>query len=371
MVSLIGWITVCIFISLIEEFRIVLGSLPGLALHSIYFGGGTPSLIDLVYYQEILSSIEQNCTLSEECEISLEANPGTLSREYLQGLRRLGFNRISIGIQSTDPYDLVRLDRIHDINDILTSIRFARLAGFTNVNLDLIFGLPWQNLSGWTESLKRALDLHPEHFSLYSLIIEPGTLLHSWHQRGLVKLQDQDLEGDMYEAAMNLLDIAGYEHYEISNWARRDKVRDFRCRHNLQYWLNQPYLGLGAGAHGYAQNTRTVNTSTIPEYIECFTDTSGEKADFPDSPASVSTEYIDQAIQMKDFMMLGLRLVEDGVTDTRFRSWYGISMKDVFGGEISSLISKGLLEWVGDKGERLRLTHRGVMVANQVFMEFV
>lgn len=357
--------------ALIEEIRIVLCGKHCLALHSVYFGGGTPSLIDLESYQVLLSVIRQYAELTEDCEISLESNPGTLDQNYLLCLRRLGFNRISIGVQSTNPFDLVRLERIHDIDDVLNGIRFARMAGFTNINLDMIFGLPWQSLSGWENSLKRAIDLKPDHFSLYSLIIEPGTLLNKWYQKGLVKLQDQDLEGDMYETAMRLLDSAGYRHYEISNWARRYNTRDFRCRHNLQYWLNRPYLGLGAGAHGYAENIRTVNVNTIPRYIECLSNNTTRHTTFPVSPAAVSTEDIDRTTQMKDFLMLGLRLVEDGVSDTRFTSWYGISYKDVFDQEIQSLLDKGLLEWVGDAEDRLRLTHRGVMVANQVFMAFV
>ena len=357
--------------ALIEEIRIVLCGKHCLALHSVYFGGGTPSLIDLESYQVLLSVIRQYAELTEDCEISLESNPGTLDQNYLLCLRRLGFNRISIGVQSTNPFDLVRLERIHDIDDVLNGIRFARMAGFTNINLDMIFGLPWQSLSGWENSIKRAIDLKPDHFSLYSLIIEPGTLLNKWYQKGLVKLQDQDLEGDMYETAMRLLDSAGYRHYEISNWARRDNTRDFRCRHNLQYWLNRPYLGLGAGAHGYAENIRTVNVNTIPRYIECLSNKTTRHTTFPVSPAAVSTEDIDRTTQMKDFLMLGLRLVEDGVSDTRFTSWYGISYKDVFDQEIQSLLDKGLLEWVGDAEDQLRLTHRGVMVANQVFMAFV
>lgn len=357
--------------ALAEEIRIVNIKSRKHSIHTIYFGGGTPSLINLTLYRKLYSSIKNCCMLTEDCEISLEANPGTLTPEYLQGLRRLGFNRISIGIQSTDPFDLVRLERIHDTNDILNSVRFAREAGFKNINLDMIFGLPWQDLSSWRQSLLRAIDLQPEHFSLYSLIVEPGTRLSAWYQKGLIEVQDQDKEGDMYELAMDMLDDAGYGHYEISNWAIRDPERDFRCRHNLQYWLNEPYLGVGAGAHGYAGGVRTVNVSEIPAYIGCFQEGIEEKFSFPRSPATISTAEVDKETQMKDFMMLGLRLVEDGVSDERFRSCYGVSMMDVFDGEINALISVGLLEWVGQGEDQLRLTKRGVMVANQVFMEFV
>ena len=357
--------------ALIEEFRIVTGQKEGFPVHSIYFGGGTPSLIPINFYQNLFKVIEANFTLTDDCEISLESNPGTLSIEYLSGLREVGFNRISMGVQSTDTFDLTRLDRIHDINDVLSSFRDARRAGFNNINLDMIFGLPWQNLQGWEESLTRAIDLSPEHFSLYSLIIEPGTTFNRWYQRGLIKEQDQDLEGDMYESSMALMAQAGYEHYEISNWAKIDGEVDFRCRHNLQYWRNKPYLGLGAGSHGYADNVRTVNARTITGYITRLKQMPNGQSDFPITPATVHQETIDKATQMRDYMMLGLRLVKEGVSSEDFEDTYGESMKVVFKEEIRSLRDRRLVEWVGVEEERLRLTHRGVMLANQAFMEFV
>ena len=357
--------------ALMEEVRIVFGKSAHFPIHTVYFGGGTPSLISLEAYQNLFSSIAESCTLTENCEITLEANPGTLTYDYLKGLRKIGFNRISIGIQSTDPFDLVRLDRIHDIDDILKSVSFARRAGFQNISLDMIFGLPWQNLSSWRDSLARAIDLHPEHFSLYSLIIEPDTQLFDWYQHGLIKLQDQDLEGDMYELAMELLDKAGYSHYEISNWAKNDPVRDYRCKHNMQYWLNQPYFGIGAGAHGYVARVRTVNVKKISPYIKRLSNSSQELFVFPGSPAATGINTVDLKTQMQDFMMLGLRLVEEGVTDKRFKAVYGISIMEVFAEEVQSLVEKGLLEWVGNGEAQLRLTGRGVMVGNQVFMAFV
>jgi len=357
--------------ALIDEFRIVSSQKEGFPVHSVYFGGGTPSLIPISLYQKLFKEIESHFTLTDDCEISLESNPGTLSFEYLFGLREVGFNRISIGVQSTDTFDLTRLDRIHDINDVLSSFRDARRAGFNNINLDMIFGLPWQNLQGWEESLSRAIDLSPEHFSLYSLIIEPGTAFNQWYQRGLIKEQDQDLEGDMYEKSMALMAQSGYEHYEISNWAKTDGEVDFRCRHNLQYWRNKPYLGLGAGSHGYAENVRTVNVRTIGSYINRLKQMPNGQSDFPITPATVHQETIDKATQMRDYMMLGLRLVKEGISSKDFEETYGESMPVVFKKEIRSLKDRGLVEWVGVHRERLRLTQRGVMLANQAFMEFV
>jgi oxygen-independent coproporphyrinogen-3 oxidase len=357
--------------ALIKEFRIVINQKPNLKINSIYFGGGTPSLIPSQLYKALFSELKQLVSLSDDCEISLEANPGTLDLPYLAKLREIGFNRISLGAQSTDTFDLVRLDRIHSIEDILSSVQNARKAGFDNINLDMIFGLPWQDLESWENSLHHAITIKPEHFSLYSLIIEPGTPLFSWYQRGLIAPQDQDREADMYELAMDLLEKAGYKHYEISNWALKDPDTDFSCRHNQQYWLNQPYFGFGAGAHGYVNQIRSVNTSLIPEYIQRVNLAENKDCDYPCSPSTVSAEIIDKSTQMRDFMMLGLRLVGEGVCSKRFEERYGQSMQEVFDREINKLLSQGLVEWWNDDETCLRLSKRGIMVANQVFIEFV
>lgn len=357
--------------ALVEEIRIVGREKTNISLHSIYFGGGTPSLISIDLYERILSTYRKEFDLREDCEITIEANPGTLTFNYLRGLRNLGVNRLSIGVQSTDTFDLIRLDRSHNINDILNSVRFARKAGFNNINLDMIFSLPWQNLSGWEYSLSRAITLKPEHFSLYSLIVEPGTLLYRWYQKGLITLQDQDLEGDMYQRAIDMLMDSGYEHYEISNWAKKTPNHNLQSRHNKQYWYNLPYIGFGAGAHGYAEDIRTVNVGKIPEYIQRIKQTKKMDLTFPTSPATISATRVERLTKMKDFMMLGLRLVKKGVSLERFQKLYGMSMIDVFGDEIKSLLDQKIIEWVGQDKNQLRLSRRGVMVANQAFMEFV
>jgi oxygen-independent coproporphyrinogen-3 oxidase len=354
-----------------NEIRIVLQGNVESRIHSIYFGGGTPSLIPLNHYEDLLDLIRKQTPLTNDCEISIESNPGTLTLDYLSGLLELGINRISIGVQSTDSFDLKRLDRIHNVKDILDSIRNARIAGFENINLDLIFGLPWQDLESWNFSLSRAIELNPAHFSLYSLIIEPGTQLYQWHQKGLIAEQDQDLQADMYELAMEMLIKHGYNHYEISNWAKSSINNDYQCRHNLQYWQNHPYYGFGAGAHGYVTGIRTENLTTIPAYIQHLTHPEHIAYPFPSSPATVSMTEVDRATQMKDFMMLGLRLVHEGVSDTRFMADFGVSMKAIFSDEIGDLLRKSLIEWVDDEQDRLRLTKRGVMLGNQVFMAFV
>ena len=358
--------------SLIKEIRIANQHAEKISLHSIYFGGGTPSLMALKDFEKVLEAIRQSYELTADCEISLEANPGTLHADYLRGLHALGFNRLSLGVQSTDSFDLARLDRIHSIQDVLAAVWDARRAGFTNINLDLIFGLPWQDLDSWQNSLQRAIDLQPEHFSLYALIIEEGTALYRWDQKGLIEPQDQDLQADMYELAMAMLAEAGYQQYEISNWAKQAEGADLRCRHNMQYWLNDPYIGVGAGAQGYFDHLRLVNTPNLTDYINRMRNAESAGWTLTNTPATISSEFVDPETRMMDEMMLGLRLVQQGVGEGDFQRRYDASMTAVFESELNRLIGLGLLEWV-DTGEsrRVRLTHHGTMVANQVFMAFV
>ena len=357
--------------SLIKEFRVGINKSCKLKTHSVYFGGGTPSLISSDWYKKLIKDIYKSTNQDKECEITLEANPGTLSLPYLESLREAGINRLSLGVQSTDTFDLERLDRIHTIDDVLSSYRDARRVGFTNINLDMIFALPWQDLQSWKNSLDRAIMLKPEHFSLYSLIIEPGTPLYRWHQKGWIEPQDEDREADMYEYAIEALQGAGYLHYEISNWAKIDPKRVYESRHNKQYWLNQPYFGFGAGAHGYVNGIRTVNTPRIHDYIELMQQVKTDPLDYPSSPATISTDRVDENTQMLDTMMLGLRLVSEGVRNDVFSARFQRTIQEVFGERINRLEQQGLVEWVGKPNQRLRLTHRGIFLANRVFREFI
>jgi len=355
--------------ALTQEFRVVSKNVGEINVHSIYFGGGTPSILSIHQYKKLLVSLKSQFLIKKNCEICLEANPGTLSKEYLSGLKDLGFNRISMGVQSTNPSDLNRLERIHDLEDVLLNIKYARKVGIKNINIDLIFGLPWQDLQSWKNNLERAIQLNPGHFSLYSLIIEEGTAIYDWYNRGLITLLDQDIEGEMFEYAMERLDQAGYEHYEISNWSKRDPYIDYRCRHNMQYWLNLPYLGFGVSAHGYFGGVRTINTPNLSEYINKANQNKIGQVSLL-SPANTSSKIINKNTQMKDQLLLGLRLTQSGVDNGEFSSRFGKLIEDVFEEEIKLLEKQGLVEWW--KGRNfLRLTKRGVMVANQVFMHFV
>ena len=357
--------------ALIKEIRLQSEGCQTFPIHSIYIGGGTPSIVPINDYILLFSSLIQSFDLSPDCEISIEVNPGTIHTEYLDGLKALGVNRISIGAQSMNSVDLMRLGRIHDPDDIFNSISDARKAGFDNISLDMIFGLPWQDLADWKSSLSSAVNLNPDHFSLYSLIVEPGTPMYSWYQRGLISPQNQDLEAEMYELAIEVLDNAGYTHYEISNWARNSLYRNFRCRQNLQYWKNEPYLGLGAGAHGYFKGYRIVIDNDIAEYMLKIENHDKSSNNILFSPGEEAKFRVEPVAEMKDHMMLGLRLIEQGVSDADFQERYGKSFKSFFGDEIEELVKNNLLEWIGEDQRGLHLTRSGLMVANQVFMRFI
>jgi oxygen-independent coproporphyrinogen III oxidase len=341
-----------------------------LPVHTIFFGGGTPSLLPASEIAAILETIDTHYQVSEGAEISLEANPGTVSRTTLENLRTAGINRLSFGVQSVHDDELRVLEREHSYFDVIQAVKDARLAGFDNLNLDLIFGLPAQALESWQKTLDLAMGLAPEHFALYALTLEHGTPMLQWAQKGLIPWPDPDLAADMYEWALARLASAGYEQYEISNWARRSKSGELRaCLHNLQYWRSLPYLGFGAGAHGYAAGVRTANVLGPAAYIQRMM--AGESMKFPRTPATVGATQTAPEMAMGEMMMMGLRLTEEGVADDEFVRRFGMSLQEAYEPQITRVIKLGLLEWVGEKQNRLRLTQAGRLLGNQVFVEFI
>lgn len=330
---------------------------------SIFFGGGTPSLLSAGEVASILAAAGQAFDLCEP-EVSLEANPGTVSREGLRALRAAGVNRLSLGAQSTHPHELRQLEREHDPLDLIHAVGWARGAGFEDLNLDLIYGLPSQALSSWQASLRTALRLNPDHLSLYALSLEPGTPFGRWAARGLMPAPDPDLAAEMYTWAQSCLAEQGFEQYEISNWARPGH----RCRHNLQYWRGLPYLGAGAGAHGYAAGVRCANVLRIKAYVDRLSQPPSRKVPFPLSPATVSHRQQSIEEEMEDFMLNGLRLTAEGVSARTFKDRFGRELEAVYGREIADLVRLGLLERQAD---RVRLTPRGRLLGNQVFLRFL
>lgn len=337
---------------------------------SIFFGGGTPTYIPVKGLQDILNTCRRVFDVLEECEISIEANPGTVIKEGLYELRQGGFNRISLGMQSANINELRLLEREHDPFSVIQAVEWARQAGFDNLNLDLIFGIPGQSMSTLEQSLHLALGLKPEHLSLYALTIEHGTPFKKWLERGLIESPDDDLAAEQYEYACQLLDEASYEHYEISNWALRHGGNSLACRHNLQYWKYLPYIGIGAGAHGFLQYHRTVNVRGIKAYIVRVTSDSNVYP--PGSSAAEQVIKLDLWTQMQEKMMVGLRLLQEGVNEHSFNLVFGFEMEEIFGNQITRLMKLGLLEWLEKEGARhLRLTRQAWLLGNRVFREFI
>ena len=359
------------------------------SIHTIFFGGGTPSLLSAPQFDSILRALRSAFTLTADAEISIEANPGTISPEQLNAIRKSGINRISFGVQSTNTEELRMLERIHDFFTVIESVSAARKAGFDNLNLDLIYGLPEQTVASWKTTLFRIVDLHPEHISAYALTLEHGTPFGRWSSKGLLPLPDPDLAADMYEYAEEFLEESGYAHYEISNWAldQGPKTKDHQsstsvfgppshaCKHNLQYWRSLPYLAFGAGAHGYMNGYRYSNALRIKTYIDRLTTPQFTNLPFPLSPATVNQHKQTQQDDISDYMINNLRLTNAGVAESDFRSRFGRGLFDVYPKEIEELVRNGLLEKktseVSETSEVYRLTKRGRLLGNQVFVRFV
>jgi oxygen-independent coproporphyrinogen-3 oxidase len=355
--------------SLCHEIEMVTSISPEtIRVHTIFFGGGTPSLISIPQIEKILRTLDRitDHPLNKSIEITIEVNPGTIDLNYLRELRADGVNRISLGVQSFHPGELRMLERIHDPYDVINAVSWARSACFQNINLDLIFGLPEQELEQWTRNVKSAVALEPEHLSLYALTIEKNTPFGSWASKGILPIPDPDLAADMYLWASEYLGEKGYQQYEISNWAKPG----YECQHNVQYWHNLPYLGFGAGAHGYSGEYRVANCKRIGDYIyRCKQPPCKE---FPSSPATIQKIHISRIDAMQETMMTGLRLVQEGVAESDFQQRFECGLVDAFGNEIADLIRLDLLEWVGEEANRrLRLTTCGRLLGNQVFMRFV
>ena len=369
-----------------------------ITLHTIFFGGGTPTLMTPHQFEVVLESISDHFDLSE-LETTIEANPGTVSHSDLKALHSLGINRISFGVQSANPSELRMLERAHNFFDVINAVTWARQAGFEDLSLDLIYGLPLQTLDDWSATVKLILGLAPEHLSLYALTLEHGTPFGRWSSRGLIPIPDPDLAADMYEWAGETLEAAGYQQYEISNWAKDDSTLSgavgrvgakqrietrrsrivpqggnafslptFACTHNLQYWRGLPYLAVGAGAHGYVNGYRYSNALRIKTYIDRLTNSQLPTLEFPLTPATVNHHRQTTQDDMGEFMMTGLRLTREGVSAETFHERFGQNVEAVFGDEIEDLIRLGLLE---KQVERVVLTRRGRLLGNQVFMRFV
>ena len=321
---------------------------------SIFFGGGTPSLLSVDQVTRLLNACFTSFAVDKDAEITLEANPGTLTQDQLVGLRAAGINRLSMGAQSFDAALLKTLGRIHSPEEVEQALRYARAAGFTSINLDLMFGLPGQTMQHWRDTLARALDLHPDHFSLYSLIIEEGTPFYDWTHEGRITPGDEDLCADMYEYADELLQQAGYANYEISNWARPGK----QSIHNLTYWQNLPYIGMGAGAYSYFGGRRYSNERTPATYIKQL-----RAGRIPE----VESELVSRQQEISETAFLALRTAM-GLHLPTFEQRFGQSFAQFVGDRLRTVDEAHLLEHAG---EWLRLSKRGRLLGNEVFMRLL
>lgn len=326
-------------------------------LESVYFGGGTPSLLDPSRIARLLERADSLFGLGRQAEITLEANPGTVDRERLAAFRSAGVNRLSLGVQSFHDPMLATLGRIHSAAEATEAFRAARAAGFDNIGIDLIHALPGQPLPMWRCELEQALALRPEHLSVYGLTVEEGTPFAARYHDDSPQLPDEDLAATMFEEADDLLTAAGYEHYEIANYALPGRRSD----HNSGYWRRDGYLGLGCGAHSFLRQgygVRFGNPADLDAYADAVAQ--GHLPHLDEHP-------LTRQDAMAEFMFLGLRMA-DGIEEETFRQEFGVGLDEMFGKEVPKLTALGLL---GSAGGRIRLTRRGMLLSNQVFAHFL
>ncbi|MCA0754616.1 radical SAM family heme chaperone HemW [Paenibacillus sp. N4] len=341
-----------------QEMRRTVDMLPPERIDTVFVGGGTPTVLTPPQMERFLEAVRTHFPLADDVEFTMEANPGTTDADKLAAMKAGGVNRISFGVQSFDNGLLERIGRIHSVDDVYRSLDNARAAGFTNLSIDLMFGLPGQTLDHLRDSVSKALELGLTHYSIYSLKVEENTLFHKLYERNELPLPPEEEEYRMFLLLMEMLKGAGYVHYEISNFAKPG----FESRHNSTYWRNEPYYGLGAGAHGYSNRIRHVNLKGITPYIEA----AAERL------PRLETFEVPEEEAMEDLMMVGLRLLE-GVPASRFAEQFGgRSLENKFGPVIRKLTSDGLLEVRPEGRDTIyRLTDKGVLLGNEVFGAFI
>ena len=342
------------------------------AVDTLFLGGGTPSYLPPERVARLLEGASRSFHLSPDAEITLEANPGDVTVPALECWQRAGVDRLSIGVQSLDDSLLGLLGRRHTSREARTAYGLAVSSGLENVNLDLMYGLPTQTLGQWRATLEGVLELSPTHLSLYALTLEEGTPLARWVEEGRAPTPDPDLAADMYCLAREMLGASGYEHYEISNWSAPGR----HCRHNMAYWLNRQYLGVGPGAHSCLQGHRFWDVDSPRGYVDLVRQW-GESGAAPVGRLDegflrrigpvAGVEVIGAPLEMAETMFLGLRLLE-GLSIEGFQARFGLDPLELYGPQVRELIGQGLLE---RRDGVIRLTDRGCLLANQVFVRFL
>lgn len=329
---------------------------------SVFFGGGTPSILPGVQIWELMEALQENFKIRQNAEVTVECNPGTLTRQKLIYYKMAGVNRLSIGLQSAQNRELQRLGRIHTYEEFLDSFGQARAMGFKNINVDLMSALPGQTQADWTNTLNKVLAVRPEHISAYSLIVEEGTPFYEQYgedelrrERGeeTLYLPSEETEREMYLVTEELLKNKGYARYEISNYALPGR----ECRHNIGYWKLTPYLGLGLGSSSFLEEVRFSNTKDLKTYLR------GEDFSQEDS----SYVFLDKRQRMEEFMFLGLRMME-GISRSEFQKMFGVQLEAIYGNVLDKLQQQGLLR---QQEGRVSLTEAGISVSNYVLSEFL
>lgn len=351
--------------ALTEEIRARKNDFNAYRVSTIFLGGGTPSILEGDDSARIFRALQENFDISDDAEITMEVNPGTVTEEKATSWRKSGVNRLSIGLQSADDRELKMLGRIHTYREFLDTWKIVREAGFENVNVDLISAIPGQNLRSWSETLRKAADLGPEHISAYSLIVEDGTPFYERYGDGsgededkgnhLPPLPDEDTEREIYKATEKILAEYGYHRYEISNYAKTG----YECRHNLGYWERKEYLGLGLGASSLLSECRFHNTADMGKYLRLYENAGTDICE--------DIEHLSVEDQMEEFMFLGLRKTV-GISVDDFRKAFGKEIREVYGEQMRKLEEQRLIEY---SGNRVRLTERGTDISNYVFSEFM
>ena len=323
-------------------------------INTIYIGGGTPSILDSKCISDIINEVKEY--ISDNAEITIEINPGTADEEKLKKYKEIGINRLSIGLQSTDNEILKEIGRIHTFEEFLKIYSLARKLGFSNINVDLMLGLPSQTIEILEESVRKIIKLNPEHISIYSLILEENTKMWDMVNKGILKLPSEDIERKMYWKVKNMLENNGYIHYEISNFAKKG----YESRHNSDCWEQKEYIGVGLAAHSYLNQIRFSNTSNLEEYINNI-----NSGDF-DKNITINETQTDEDTK-KEYMLLGLRKI-DGVSISKYKNKFGENPVFSYRQELEKLVKENLLEIDGDN---IKLTNKGLDLANLVWEEFV
>lgn len=370
--------------ALINEIKLSKDRMKEYLVDTVFIGGGTPSILEGKYISDIMVTLRECCHILENAEITIECNPGTVDQYKLEQYKKVGINRISLGLQSANDEELEAIGRIHNYSKFEESFHLAREAGFTNINVDIMSALPGQTLKSYQKTIKKVLSLNPEHISAYSLIVEEDTPLYDRveqaEEAGIHIFPEEDVEREMYYDTEKMLYEAGYERYEISNYCKKG----YMCRHNAGYWKRTEYLGFGLGAASLYKDTRYSNVEDLYQYISVMSG-GGSESDssfwedeiYEDNVWEIQEDrltIIQGKIQqlsakdrMEEFMFLGLRMME-GISVKTFEEMFGRKYENIYGTVSNKLMEQGLLE---QKGDNIRLTKRGIDISNYVMSEFL